>query len=145
MRRAALVVLSLSLVMAPAAAAKQASTPVRITAPSAANATVAGFELDLVRVKKKAGRATAIAAAAAFAGAVGRGVRTTLSMYCPEGTPMNMNDPFAAVVLMAVSNPESVDNSASAPVGTRRSCWPATGPSGPVTMPDTCITGTGLN
>ena len=63
MRRAALVVLSLSLVMAPAAAAKQASTPVRITAPSAANATVAGFELDLVRVKKKAGRATAIAAA----------------------------------------------------------------------------------
>jgi hypothetical protein len=63
MRRAALVVLSLSLVMAPAAAAKQASTPVRITAPSAANATVAGFELDLVRVKKKARRATATAAA----------------------------------------------------------------------------------
>jgi hypothetical protein len=64
MRRAALVVLLFSLVMAPAAAAaKQTSTPVRITAPSAANATVAGFELDLVRVKKRARGATATAAA----------------------------------------------------------------------------------
>jgi hypothetical protein len=64
MRRALPLVLALVLLIAaPAEAAKRSSTPVRITAPAAANATVAGFELDLVRVKKKTG-ANASAAAA---------------------------------------------------------------------------------
>jgi hypothetical protein len=63
MRRVALVVLALSLVLAAPAAARVARTPVRVTKPAAANATVAGFELDLVRAKRKAGKATATAAA----------------------------------------------------------------------------------
>lgn len=64
MRRAALAVLALPLVgAAPASAAKQSSTPVRITAPAAANATIAGFELDLLRAKKNA-RGAAVTAAA---------------------------------------------------------------------------------
>jgi hypothetical protein len=62
MRRIALAVLALSLVLVAPAAAKVARTPVRVTKPAAANATVAGFELDLVRAKKKARRATAKAA-----------------------------------------------------------------------------------
>jgi hypothetical protein len=59
MRRVFVLVLALALLGAAPAMAKQASTPVRITAPAAANATVAGFELDLVRVHKKARRAIA--------------------------------------------------------------------------------------
>ena len=59
MRRGLLLVLALWLAGAAPALAKQASTPVRITAPASANATVAGFELDLVRVHKKARKAVA--------------------------------------------------------------------------------------
>jgi hypothetical protein len=63
MRRAFPVVLALSLVIVAPASAKVARTPVRVTKPASANATVAGFELDLVRVKKKARKSTATAAA----------------------------------------------------------------------------------
>lgn len=62
MRRAAVIALFLSLVIAVPAAAKVARTPVRVIKPASANATVAGFELDLVRVSKKARPATATAA-----------------------------------------------------------------------------------
>jgi hypothetical protein len=63
MRRALLLALALAMVAAVPAAAKRARTPVRVQAPAAANATVAGFELDLVRAKKRARKAIATAAA----------------------------------------------------------------------------------
>jgi hypothetical protein len=65
MRRAALLALSLSLVTAGPTAAKVARTPVRVTAPGSANATVAGFELDLVRNRSRKASVSAVAAAAA--------------------------------------------------------------------------------
>lgn len=64
MRRAALVCLSLLLVIAVPAEARVARTPVRVTAPASANATVAGFELDLVRVHKRHARKAGATAAA---------------------------------------------------------------------------------
>jgi hypothetical protein len=65
MRRVAPVFLALALALTTPAAANQSSTPVRIKAPSAANATVAGFELDLVRVRAKKS-ATKVAVAGAL-------------------------------------------------------------------------------
>lgn len=62
MRRLAAIFLVISLAAAAPAAAKVARTPVRLKAPSAANATVAGFELDLVRATR-ARTARALAAA----------------------------------------------------------------------------------
>jgi hypothetical protein len=76
MRRIALAVLALSLVLAAPAMAKVARTPVRVTKPASANATVAGFELDLVRVKK-----TRRAIASAVAAAVPKGI----SVYAVVG------------------------------------------------------------
>jgi hypothetical protein len=63
MRRAALLALSLSLVTAGPAVAKVARTPVRVTAPASANATVAGFELDLVRNRSRKASVSTVAAA----------------------------------------------------------------------------------
>jgi hypothetical protein len=59
MRRAVLLVLALVLGSTVPAVAKTATTPVRMTAPAAANATVAGFELDLVRTHRRARKAVA--------------------------------------------------------------------------------------
>jgi len=54
MRRAPLLALALLLVVAaPAAAASRTKTPVRIVAPAPGNASVAGFQLNLVKVHKK--------------------------------------------------------------------------------------------
>jgi hypothetical protein len=64
MRRASVIALFFSLVIVAPAAAKVARTPVRVIKPASANATVAGFELDLVRVHKtKARRSIATTAA----------------------------------------------------------------------------------
>jgi hypothetical protein len=68
MRRALLLALGLALVTAaPAEAARSSATrtAVRIASPASANATVAGFELDLARVpkKKKAHASAGLAAA----------------------------------------------------------------------------------
>jgi hypothetical protein len=58
MRRAAIALLALALPALPSAAmAAKTSTPIRVKTPSPGNATVAGFKLNLVHVKKKAKRA----------------------------------------------------------------------------------------
>jgi hypothetical protein len=73
MRRAPLLALAaLIVVAAPAGAAKKpkgTSTPVRLESPAPANVTVAGFELDLVKVKKKKAHGTTAAATLARVGA----------------------------------------------------------------------------
>lgn len=63
MRRALPLALVFALAFAAPAPAKPARTPVRVQAPAAANTTVAGFELDLVRGKSQARKAIATAAA----------------------------------------------------------------------------------
>jgi hypothetical protein len=77
MRRALLLTLALVVVLAvPAEAAKpsRTRTPVKIVAPAAANATVAGFELDLLKVHKKKGAKASAAALARIAAALPRHV-----------------------------------------------------------------------
>jgi hypothetical protein len=84
------------------------------------------------------------AANAGEAGAPARGFLTTRSVYGPDGTARNVNAPFASVVVVALSKPESADRS-SIPAGSMRTPVPATGPSGPVTVPETRTTGTGVS
>jgi hypothetical protein len=84
MRRALPLTLALVVVLAaPAAAAKpsRTHTPVKFVAPAAANATVAGFELDLVKAHKKKGGKASAAVLARIAAALPRHV----SVYAVVG------------------------------------------------------------
>jgi hypothetical protein len=108
MQRAWLLVLALALVgAAPAEAAKHSRTrtPVRIKSPSAANVTVAGFELDLVRSHKKP-KASAAAA-----------LPKNVSIYAVVGKQKRSDR--VKGVLVAVNRATAVTTSAAA-VSARR-------------------------
>jgi hypothetical protein len=64
MRRAAIAIITASLLALPAGAAAKAktSTPIRVRTPSPGNATVTGFKLKLERVKKKKAKRALLAA-----------------------------------------------------------------------------------
>src|SRR4030095_3397857 len=75
-------------------------------------------------------------AAAAGAGGFALGVRRIFNVYCPGGTARNVNWPFALVVAVALSKPDSCAG-ASAPPGTSlRVVFPSE-PSGPEIVPET--------
>ena len=118
MRRALLIVLALLLPLAlegPAAAAKQSSTPVKIKSPAPANATVAGFELDLVKVhKKKAGKAHAGTALARIAA----GLPKNVSVYAVVAKQKRSDR--VKGVLVAAKRASAVATSAAARAAVRK-------------------------
>jgi hypothetical protein len=89
MRRAPLLALALCLVAAaPASAAKSSPTrtPVRLIEPSPANATVAGFELDLVKAHAKArSRKASVANASVAFAHIAAGLPKNVSVFAVVG------------------------------------------------------------
>jgi hypothetical protein len=113
MRRAALIALALLLAAAapPAAAKKKANTttPVRVKAPARANASVVGFQLNLVRVKhKKKAKKTASAAS----------VPKNVSVYAVVGKQKRSDRVRGALVI--VNRARSVSTSAPAKTAARK-------------------------
>lgn len=114
MRRALLLALAVVLaVTAPADAAKQkgrTSTPVRVTSPAAANASVVGFQLTLARIKhKKKVKKTALSAAA---------LPKHVSVYAVLGKQKRSDR--ARGVLVIVNRSSAVSTSAMAQAAARK-------------------------
>src|SRR5262249_41988586 len=67
---------------------------------------------------------------------VGCGTGWARTVYCPVGTPRNVKLPLASVAVAAVSNPKSLVKPLVL-VGIRRTPVLRTGPSDPLTVPET--------